>query len=383
MTDHVRRAAERHAFADPTAAIVEAARVDDSGPAIRLLADLDRWDAAPHSAKDAAAYAVAGSLDSEVWGAWRMEEFECSWRRAKWDQCESCDGYSGASVTARDRGQPLEPGEWTQGDCVLAACSDCAHLRGVVRHRVAVFVHRPTGAEFTLCPGRRNPPSCASCQAMGVDPLWNPGDPCHCPPLVPPLLVARTPITVHQAWIPRGNEPFGDPEHTERPMVERSVKWWLDWCAEAGGLRPPAETEWCHAALAGAPTRFPWGDEVNDRYVWHVGNSSRIEQVRGYVEIEPVETLEGLLQKLIEASNIIYNRTLTPSPHAVTEHLESRAWNAVSIVDLFGNVWEYLEDGTVIGGSARTPRSSFLRGIPHGQAQSENDTGFRPVSDLP
>jgi formylglycine-generating enzyme required for sulfatase activity len=115
------------------------------------------------------------------------------------------------------------------------------------------------------------------------------------------------------------------PQTDEHPVVYVSVEdarryaLWAD-------VDLPTEAEWLYAAGAGGLNRFHWGDEMDDRYVWHRGNTEGGSQ--------PVATKR-------------------PNP-----------WG---LHDMVGNVWEWVVvcDGvyTPRGGSwTRCPRYRHLHG---------------------
>lgn len=62
------------------------------------------------------------------------------------------------------------------------------------------------------------------------------------------------------------------PQTDEHPVVYVSVEDARRYAAWAG-VELPTEAEWLHAAGAGTTSRFHWGDEIDDRYVWHRGNA--------------------------------------------------------------------------------------------------------------
>ena len=90
--------------------------------------------------------------------------------------------------------------------------------------------------------------------------------------------------------------------HPEQPITHIYWREARSYCHKVG-KRLPTEAEWEYAARAGSKTKYPWGDEIDDDYLWYAGNSPR--------EIP---------------------------------HVGKKKPNAWGLYDMMGNVWEWVED---------------------------------------
>ena len=88
----------------------------------------------------------------------------------------------------------------------------------------------------------------------------------------------------------------------EQPITHIKWKEASKYCKKIG-RRLPSEAEWEYAARAGSQTRFPWGNEIDDDYLWYAGNSPR------------------------EPANVGQKKP-----------------NAWGLYDMVGGVWEWVED---------------------------------------
>ncbi|MDF1664670.1 MAG: bifunctional serine/threonine-protein kinase/formylglycine-generating enzyme family protein [Planctomycetota bacterium] len=187
-------------------------------------------------------------------------------------------------------------------------------------HRIGTFIHRKSKIEFQLIPGGSflmgsTEAEVQSHDKFGFDKIKRHEDaqkriymtpfdaeqPQHKVTLKPFLIAAFE--TAKHEWT-RLITTYQD--LSPLPHVVRSYLTVKRELREGKvGLRLPSESEWEYACRAGTRTRFFWGNEVDESYLWYAVNS---------------------------------DRTL----HSTREHENRR--NAFGLADTAGNVWELCED---------------------------------------
>lgn len=186
-------------------------------------------------------------------------------------------------------------------------------------HRVGTYIHKASKIEFQLIPGGRflmgsTPDEVKSHKAFGRDfqssfkdkqgkvyvlPYDN-EQPQHFVQLKPFLLAAFETSRNEWARVVRTYRSHGD--FPVKELSQMIVK--ANLIRDKVGLRLPTEAEWEYACRAGTRTRFFWGDEVDDRYLWYSGNGKKIRSTRAHSQFR----------------------------------------NAFGLADMAGNVWELCED---------------------------------------
>lgn len=177
---------------------------------------------------------------------------------------------------------------------------------GNLKHRIATFEHVGTGLLLNLIPGGTFSMGSRNGDWKG---LWK-EQPAHTV-TVKPLLIGRHEVR-QEIWDELGGADSRGIIGAQLPIDSANWHEVKDWLKSAGdGLRLPSEAEWEYACRAGSDTTYYWGDEMDQSHSWTKLNSSDI----GYAKSRDVNL-----------------------------HFQSRKWNAFGLVDMSGNVWEWIED---------------------------------------
>lgn len=379
---------QRAAVADPTdaaaavCALQSRARVE--GPAVygEALRSRSTWNAAPELVQDFVIGAVKAPgfefLEARVYGC-EVQDVECG----------ECDG--GGYVSDDEKRRLTDRCAWKE----CSGCDTAGYFDEMLSHRLGVFRHVATGAEFVLVPGGRREWVRLGANGMpdgGVD-------------VVAPLLVARWPMTNGQGWRVRGGRhPSGcGPNSWDEgsdsielhPMTGLRPELVRHNLLELCGLRLPTAQEWQHFAKAGASTRFYWGDQFDASHVWYRGNSGRplfaeptCEACHGSLYVHGSAGLHDDVPTELIVNDGASCPRCRPSAHAPKGHDALAKWNAFGLVDVIGNVSEFvaMPSGfpTVIYGDYSSSEGSLADGSTTQWTPGETPdwidrVGFRPV----
>lgn len=157
----------------------------------------------------------------------------------------------------------------------------------------------------------------------------------------------------------------------DSPRVELPHEITRGWL-EHEGLRLPSESEWKWAMKGGASTRFSFGDSVDDDYVWSARNSM-ICSCRG---------CEGRASMGVPHYCTSTSADRAPRLRSTRDHAGKH--NAFGLVDMAGNVWEFLADARVVGGSFEEPADTITgRPIVALDRSTLSCVGFRAFAVVP
>ncbi len=120
------------------------------------------------------------------------------------------------------------------------------------------------------------------------------------------------------------------PNHPVVYLSYQDARAYAAWA----GVDLPTEAEWLYACRAGTTTKFYWGDTLDDRYVWHRGNT------------------EGL----------------------GTQPVAGKRPNAWGLYDMVGNAWEYCQVGE--GGAFFALRGASWTRCPQYRTRAGTMTGI-------
>lgn len=239
------------------------------------------------------------------------------------------------------------------GDFGVDVCPRPGCREGYVREhsgcRTAVFLHEESGIELSLIPGAQERSG-----RQAVD----------------PFLLSRWPVTAGQWYEAGQGSASGVPrldsagKGADRPKVGLE-KFMVQSLWSHYGFRLPTSDEWLHACAGDVMKRYYFGSFIDDDHVWHALNRMMSTEM---------------------------NRPIPPREH---EHMES--WNQFGLVDMIGNVMEWLGDeterripggpeGLVVSGSYQMAPETFLMGAleacPIGSRVALQVTGFRAACSI-
>lgn len=254
-------------------------------------------------------------------------------------------------------------------DCQNVSKRETFDTRTTISHRLATFAHAPTGIQFNLLPGQDD----GLLKRIAVSRSRRKGKVRgEVLPKLPPFLIARGPVTNDQAWHthPRnglGEDGMYDTDAAKGPLPATGASFdEVKEYAESNDFSLPTAAQWEYACKAGSETRFYWGDEFDPSHVWFAGNSG--EPSCGTCIAEPS-----------------INHPHPPKIISHAEHEAAGKWNAFGLVDMIGNVFEWVDPGHTYSSSYLYSRqlteANFL--YPNAQnSESLHDVGFRPIKTI-
>lgn len=343
---------KRRAAADPQSRMGEArvlserARIEGPSVYLECLVDRDAWSKQTAFTQDMAALVVAGRLGGD-WEFKGMRVWSCENRK----DCDKCGNMG------RDKS--------------LGFCQYCNSFKGThletISHRLATFIHNPTGIEFQLLPGRQLKGEWSEDNQMFiVSPSRYVSRLHYNEKNIAPFLIARGPVTHAQF----GRGVLGEDRWvvTDLPQTNQNigaVKAWLGFKNTCFSL--PSPSQWEYACKAGSNTRFYWGDEFDESHVWYAGNSC-----------------PDCNERHPEDSICWEKDACDKRPHAPAEHDKAGKWNAFGLVDMIGNVWEWNSDGKFSGFSFKDGEREIQARSPLSWSGGDfQNVGFRPIKTIP
>lgn len=260
------------------------------------------------------------------------------------------------------------------------------------KHRLGSFRHKMSGIVFNMIPGskKKSDDICERCAAerlvrdQPLDHFERLADfgPCNCKKVVKPFLMARYPVTNRQHHKLAQNSGLPLLTNQERGLPRVDTPWREVFnLVKYHGMTLPKDSQWIYACRTDTSTKFYWGDDFDGRHCWHVFNSEySMEQVN-----------------LRYAGYGSFRRHFGPHIHSSKEHdgwqelehglMVKRGrcfYNSFGLVDMLGNVWEWMDTERTLGWSYKVQPTldPYDSSYPIGEDGDMSDIGYRPIIEL-
>lgn len=319
-------------------------RIDGPDLLLNPLTDHQRWAQTPRLLQDLAIFEVERRL-SHILSLSRIDHWTSHY--CVQEKCQHCSARWGY---------------WSE-KTKQHHCGHCQERIAVhersTSYRLATFIHKESGLELQLIPGQKQRKFTEKYKGQSLSKkrvMELTGR------SLKPFLIGRWPVV----------EADDSPDASFKPKVDVNYEDAQKWL-KSRQLRLPNKEEWLYAAAAGFyKADRPWTFHSDLEPISHSWNLTLFEERQGR----------------------LLNPNLKPTLHECSEHDDQKLWNPFGLVDMFGNVWEWLSDTRIqrdqkdwpliAGGSYKNLEYNLSN--PFSAAPPElqsNAHGFRPACSIP